>query len=167
MTRILHVDRLLELYCYDAVSGKISNKSNGRVILPSPDELVVYCYDPVDRSRKKFLYHNLAYILGSELDIPEGFKVLSLNLNEEDIRYNNLKLISKPDYTLVRCALRNLLGGLAITQHKTDKLAYRVNWYQFSKRRCIVCYDIARAQAILNRKSLDFSKTVNAYIRSI
>jgi hypothetical protein len=160
------VKRLQELYSYDLQLGEIRNRVNNRRILPDPDNGSVVCYDSLTGLRKKMLYRNLAYALGGGKFIPTQHKILPLDLDDKNIKFNNLKLVSQGIYWDIKIALRNLLGELKITQHPTDKNAHVVQWVTRKQHRTVVTYDIGNAEALKHEKALEFSKVVNQHIRS-
>lgn len=162
----LTVERLQQLYDYNPRQGEIRNRSNTRKVLPHPEDGSVVCYDPATKLRKKMLYRNLAYVLASGKFIPAKHKVLTLDLNDENIKFHNLKLVEQTVYWDIKTALRNLLGELKIMQHGADKHAYNVCWVTRHQHRTITTYDIGKAEALKQQKALEFSKIVNQHIRS-
>lgn len=162
----LTVQRLQQLYDYNPRQGEIRNKSNTRKVLPHPEDGSVVCYDPATKLRKKMLYRNLAYTLSSGKFVPSKHKVLTLDLDDENIRFTNLKLVNQSVYWDIKTALRNLLGELKIVQHGDDKHAYNVCWVTRHQHRTITTYDIGKDEKLKQEKALEFSKIVNQHIRS-
>ena len=163
----LTVARLQELYFYEMQFGEIRNRLNNRKLLPHPEDGSVVCYDPETRLRKKFLYRNLAYTLGSGQFVPSKHKILALDLDDNNIKFHNLKLLEQSVYWEIKTALKNLLGELKIVQHSKDKHAYVVKWVTRHQHREISVYDIGKAEKLRNEKMLEFSKVVNQHIRSV
>lgn len=170
LTPKITVDRLLELYTYDKEKGIITQKQLGkkvqRRIFPHPESGDVVVYDPANRVRQRFLFRHLAYVLGSQKDIPDDKRVLCHDLNDENIVFRNLKLVDKSVYRDIQIALRNLEGDMKIIQHPVDKHAYKLVWREHKAFRCTVHYDIASAEHWLNKRSLELVKFVNRHIAS-
>ena len=170
LTPKITVDRLLELYTYDKEKGIITQKQLGkkvqRRIFPHPESGDVVVYDPANRVRQRFLFRHLAYVLGSQKDIPDDKRVLCHDLNDENIVFRNLKLVDKSVYRDIQIALRNLEGDMKIIQHPVDKHAYKLVWREYKMFRSAVHYDIANAEQDLNRRALELVKFVNHHIVS-
>jgi hypothetical protein len=158
-------ERLQILYKYDKEQGLIHRQENNRRILPNPETGKVYLYDTESKLRKNLLYHNLAFVLGSGKVIPSDKKVLCLDLDNENIKFHNLKLVDRKVYTKIQVALRNLAGGLNVKQHTQDKHAYVVSWLGKSHHRNTF-YDISSANSFAQKKILEMVKFVNQHIRT-
>lgn len=156
-------ERLQSLYGYNDEQGVIFRKENNRIILPEPETGMVSLYDNSTKSRKNLLYYNLAFILGSGKVVPSDKKVLCLDLNPQNIKLRNLKLVDRTVYKEIQRALRNLAGALNIRQHPQDKHAYLVTWLEKSQHR-LVFYDISSADQFKQKKSLELVKFVNQHI---
>jgi hypothetical protein len=157
-------ERLQELLNYDSTQGLVRTKS-GRRLLPDEDKQVVV-WDHELKKRRKLLLKNLAWILGNKKEIPEGMCVLCLNLDESDLSLRNLKVIPKSSYRDIQIALRNLSGGLRITQHPEDKHAYHLIWTEYKRENRSVHYDIGSAEAHKLKKEKELIKFINQYIVS-
>ena len=164
------VNRLIELLDYDKDLGLIHQKAVGRkvkrMVLPCPETGTIIVYDPVKSLRRRMLYRNLAYVLGSGAEIPEGKKVLCHDLNEQNIKYRNLKLVDKAVYRDVLIAIRNLETDMKIVQHPKDKHAYLLVWNEYRAARQAVYYDFGEAQEAERSKALELVKFVNQHIVS-
>lgn len=164
------VERLQELLEYDKDLGVIHQKAIGRKVkrrvLPDPETGTIVVYDPVKSLRRRMLYRNLAYVLGSSAEIPQGKKVLCHNMNEQDIVFRNLKLVDKAVYRDVLIAIRNLETDMKVVQHPKDKHAYLLVWNEYRKARQSVYYDFGEAQEAERHKSLELVKFVNRHIVS-
>lgn len=164
------VNRLQELLDYDKDLGVITQKAVGRKVqrrvLPDPETGTIIVYDPVKSLRRRMLYRNLAYVLGSGAEIPEGKKVLCHDLNEQNIKYRNLKLVDKSVYRDVLIAIRNLETDMKIVQHPKDKHAYLLVWNEYRAARQVVYYDFGEAQESERQKELELVKFINQHIVS-
>ena len=159
-------ERLGELFSYDPISAIIQNRKTRRKMLPDENGLV-RAYDNDNKVEKKFLYRTLAWVLGSKQNVPEGFVVLAMDLDNNNIKFNNLKLIPKKDEVKIKLALRNLDGGLRIAPHKKDAHAYVLFWTERAGvQRQAVYYDIAAAEKAWRAKQLEYVKLINQYILS-
>ena len=165
LTPDISPERLRELYTYDQEQGAIYRKENKRRLFPHPETGVVNLYDKQTGLRKNLLYHNFAFVLGSGEIIPSDRKVLCLDLDSENIKFHNLKLVDRKVYREIQTALRNLAGGLSIRQHQHDKHAYVVTWLGNSHHQSTF-YDISSADQFRQKKSLELVKFVNQHIRT-
>jgi hypothetical protein len=164
------VSRIQELLEYDKDNGIITQKAiklkTRRRMLPDPETGTIIVYDPVKCLRRRMLYRNLAYVLGSGAEIPEGKKVLCHDLNEQNIKYRNLKLVDKAVYRDVLIAIRNLETDMKIVQHPKDKHAYLLVWNEYRAARQAVYYDFGEAQEAERQKELELVKFINQHIVS-
>jgi hypothetical protein len=165
LTPDISPERLQTLYDYDKEQGVIYRRANNRQLLPHPDTGVVALYDGESSLRKNLLYHNLAYVLGAGKIIPSTKKVLCLDLDSQNIRFHNLKLVDRKVYREIQTALRNLAGALNMKQHPHDKHAYVVTWLGGSHHKSTF-YDISSADNFRQKKSLELVKLVNQHIRT-
>jgi hypothetical protein len=90
-----------------------------------------------------------------------------MDLDENNIKWNNLKVIDKSVYKKLHSALRNIRSELRIVQHPEDKHAYLVNWIDEGKSRSNTFYEISAAETFKSAKMLEFVKTVNQHARSL
>jgi hypothetical protein len=157
-------ERLQQLLTYDSTLGVIRTERK-RKILPDESGLVTI-WDKDLKTRRKLLYKNLAWILGNKREVPDGTKVLCLNLNEEDVSLRNLKIVESSAYRDIQIALRNLNGVLRIAQHPEDKHAYHLIWSEYKKECKAVHYDIGSAEEHKRQKEKEFVKFINKYIVS-
>lgn len=166
----ISVQRMLELMHYDKEQGVITQKQLGkkmhRKVLPDPDNGAIVLYDPSTGLRQKMLYRSLAYVLGSGKPIPEGKKVLCHDLDDENIKFRNLKLVDKAAYRDVQIAIRNLEGEMKIVQHPRDKHAYLLIWKEHRRTRNSVHYDKGSADDAFREKELEMVKFINQHIVS-
>ncbi len=108
MTKI-SVEKLQELLDYDKIGGIIKVKKSGKVVLPNVNENgTCTIYDPETNSRRRLKYQTLAFILGSSSEINEGYKVLSLDMTDSNIKFQNLRLVRKDVSRAIGVVLRNL-----------------------------------------------------------
>lgn len=170
LTQSITVDRLLSLYDYDKEQGIITQKQIGkkaaRRVFAHPDSGDVTVYDPDNRVRQRFLFRHLAYVLGSQQAIPEGKRVLCHDLNDENIKYRNLKLVDKSVYRDIKIAIRNLESDMKIVQHPRDKHAYLLIWNEHKRARQAVHYDIAAAEDHKRSIEIELVKFINKHIVS-
>ena len=168
--KTIPVNRIQELYDYDKDSGTIYQKAIGRKVkrkvLPDPETDSVVVYDPVKSLRRRMLYRNLAYVLGSGAEIPDGKKVLCHDLDESNIVFRNLKLVDKAVYRDLLIAIRNLETDMKIIQHPKDKHAYMLIWKEHARQRASVHYDVGSAEEAERSKALELVKFVNKHIVS-
>jgi hypothetical protein len=89
--------------------------------------------------------------------------VLHKNLNENDYRYCNLKLISKKTQNSIKEAYRNLNGYLKLQPHPKDMFSYVLIWKENGKDKILVVQDIVVAKRMLNKLQLKYAKILNRY----
>jgi hypothetical protein len=166
-TERISVAKIQQLYDYDKMNGLITRRSTSRIVLPHPVSGDVEISDTETKKRRKFIYRNLAYLLGSGKELSANQKVFPMDLDENNIRWNNLKVIDKSVYKTLHSALRNVKGELKIQQHDSDKHAYLVQWIDEGKSRYNTFYEISAAEKFKAGKMLEFVKMINHYTRSL
>lgn len=89
--------------------------------------------------------------------------VLHKNLNEDDYRYCNLRLISKKVYNIIKEAHRNLSGALKLQPHSKDVFSYVLTWKENSKDKVLVVQDVVIAKRLYNKLQLKYAKILNKF----
>lgn len=166
-TERITVAKIQQLYDYDKIKGVITRRTTSRIVLPHPISGDVEVSDSETKKRRKFLYRNLAYVLGSNKELAEDQRVFPMDLDENNIRWSNLKVIHKSVYKTLHSALRNVRGELKIQQHNDDKHAYLVYWIDEGKSRYSTFYEISAAEQFKASKMLEFVKLINQHTRSL
>lgn len=156
----LKLDDILEYGIFD---GSFYIKKDSKVvrkIFPNEDGYLVFYRNG---KRIKLKANKVAMQLVSGKSISENKVVLHKNLDENDYRLQNLKIISKSAYLLVKEAQRNLSGALKLQPHPTDMFCYILFWKDSGKDRKSVIYDIVVAKRTYNKLQLKYAKILSKY----
>jgi hypothetical protein len=154
---------LKELIDYDIIEGSffiLKNNTRYRKIFPNEEGYLVFYKDTV---RIKLKANKTAIELVQNIIVQKDKVVLHKNLNENDYRYCNLKLISKKVHNVIKEAHRNLSGYLKLQPHHKDMFSYVLIWKENSKDRVLVVQDIVVAKRMLNKLQLKYAKILNRY----
>jgi hypothetical protein len=154
---------LKELIDYDIIEGSffiLKNNKRYRKIFPNEEGYLVFYKDTV---RIKLKANKIAIELVQNIIVQKDKVVLHKNLNENDYRYCNLKLITKKIYNTIKEANRNLSGYLKLQPHHKDMFSYVLIWKENGKDKILVVQDIVVAKRMLNKLQLKYAKILNRY----
>lgn len=155
--------KLRELIDYDILEGSffiLKNNARYRKIFPNEEGYLVFYKDS---KRIKLKANKTAIELVQNIIVQKDKVVLHKNLNENDYRYCNLRLISKKTHNSIKEAYRNLNGYLKLQPHPKDMFCYMLIWKENSKDRILVVQDIVVAKRMLNKLQLKYAKILNRY----
>ena len=154
---------LKELIDYDIIEGSffiLKNNTRYRKIFPNEEGYLVFYKDTV---RIKLKANKIAIELVQNIIVQKDKVVLHKNLNENDYRYCNLKLITKKVHNTIKEANRNLSGYLKLQPHHKDMFSYVLIWKENGKDKILVVQDIVVAKRMLNKLQLKYAKILNRY----
>lgn len=150
-------------YCKDRC--RIYRLSDGKVFAPT-DEGAVVLSEPLGAFRKRLNYARVCWVLGNKKNIPEGFKIIHINLDPFDYRLKNLKCISKDEILKVKEAKRNMEEYLTLRSHPSDRYAFLVQYSEGGKKKSECYYDISAATRRYKQLQLRFAKVLSKYHNS-
>lgn len=163
-----------DLIDYDILTGAfyiLKNNTRYRRIFPSEDGYLIFYRN---KRRIKLKANKAAIDFVNEanqgnqcntLNNPDIITkvVLHKNLNEDDYRYCNLRLISKKVYNIIKEAHRNLSGALKLQPHSKDVFSYVLTWKENSKDKVLVVQDVVIAKRLYNKLQLKYAKILNKF----
>lgn len=159
----MNISELKAIIDYDMLQGSfyiLKNNSRYRRIFPNEDGYIIFYKNS---KRLKFKANKLAIELVQNIIVQKDKVVLHKNLNENDYRYMNLRLISKKIYNTIKEAHRNLSGILKLQPHNKDVFSYVLSWKENSKDKILVVQDIVVAKRLYNKLQLKYAKILNKY----
>jgi hypothetical protein len=148
---------------YDMIEGAffiIKNNLRYRRIFPNEDGYIIFYKNG---KRLKFKANKTAIQLVQNIIVQKDKVVLHRNLNEDDYRYINLKLLPKNIYNIIKEAHRNLSGALKLQPHSKDMFSYLLIWKENSKDKVRVVQDVVIAKILYSRIQLKYAKILNRY----
>jgi len=170
-----------DLIDYDILTGAfyiLKNNTRYRRIFPSEDGYLIFyrnkrriklkankaAIDFVNESNQgnQSNQYNTSSNISDNSDIITKV-VLHKNLNEDDYRYCNLRLISKKVYNIIKEAHRNLSGALKLQPHSKDVFSYVLTWKENSKDKVLVVQDVVIAKRLYNKLQLKYAKILNKF----
>ena len=158
----MELQRINELLTYSPQTGEIHSRESNRKITPCPDGFYTI-WDNISRKKTKFKADRLAWTLGNNKKLRKNQKILHLNLNNEDNRLPNIRVVPSSVYNKVMEASKNLSGGLKITPHLTDKYNFVVSYFRDKvQKKDIVC-DIIEARRRLIVLQLQSAKVLTKF----
>lgn len=165
---IFTAEAISELVIYDAVKQRISaNNRTKRVLFENPDDCnQVTIWHTQSRKRKKFRLKTLSWILFHKQLVPEGYKVFCLDLNEDNISPDNLRLVKKELLRSIEIAIKNLSSALYYEQHPQDVHAFVLKWLSAGRQHREIHYDLAAVQARKRELELQFTRFIAKHIRT-
>lgn len=152
-----------ELIDYDVLEGSffiLKNNKRYRRIFPNEDGYLIFYKNS---KRVKLKANRLVIQLVLNIVVPKDKAVLHKNLDENDFRYCNLKLLSKTTYNLVKEAHRNLSGCLKLQPHQKDMFSYVLMWKENGKNKILVVQDVVIAKKRYNTLQLKYAKILSRY----
>lgn len=155
--------QLEEILKYDMISGEFFIKKNNeklRRIFPKEDGYIIF-YKKGTRYKLKANKVAMELVTGEKLAPNKA--ILHRNLDENDYRLQNLKVIPKTTYNLIKEAYRNLSGCLKILPHNSDVFSYVLAWRENGKDRKLVVDDFVVAKRMFNKIQLKYAKILNKY----
>lgn len=157
--------KLREILNYDPLTGAITNKKTKRLLQADHDGLVVVFCANTDGIKKKhkLKLDRIAYALAFGITPREDKRILHKNLDTSDNRLNNIDLVTRTVFLLVKEAHRNLTQCIKITNHPNDQFNYVVHWMEKNQEKQKVVHDITAARRIMLSLQLKYSKILTKY----
>lgn len=152
-----------ELIDYDIFEGSffiLKNNTRYRKIFPNEEGYLVFYKSG---RRIKLKANKVAIELVQNIIVQKDKSVLHKNLDENDYRYSNLKLISKKAHNTIKEAYRNLNGCLKLQPHSKDMFSYVLMWKENGKDKVVVVQDIVVAKRMFTKLQLKYAKILNRY----
>lgn len=154
---------LSEIIEYEILSGSFFLKKDSKVvrkIFPNEDGYLMFYRKG---KRIKLKANKVAMELISGKSIPDNKVVMHKNLDENDYRLINLKIISRSAYLAVKEAQRNLSGALKLQPHPSDMFCYILGWKDSGRDKKMVIYDIVVAKRTYNKLQLKYAKILSKH----
>lgn len=152
-----------DLLSYSALTGAFHILKEGKAfrrIFPDADGYLIF----YKKGRKyKLKANKVAVELGNALVIPKDKVVLHKNLDPEDYRLQNLKLVTRRANNTIKEAQRNLAGALKIVPHHQDMFSYTLCWREEGKDRVLVVQDIVVVRRLYTKLQLKYAKILSKY----
>ena len=155
--------KLADILEYELLSGSFFIKKDNKIIrkiFPNEDGYIIFYRKG---KRIKLKANKVAMELISGESIADNKAILHKNLDENDYRLQNLKIISRSAYLAVKEAQRNLSGALKLQPHPTDVFCYILSWKDQGKDRKSVIYDVVVAKRTYNKLQLKYAKILSKY----
>lgn len=148
---------------YEILTGRFFIKKNAdlvREIFPTEEGYLMF-YRQGKRIKLKANKVAIEIVTGDK--VPDEKSVLHKNLDENDYRLQNLKVIPRLAYLAVKEAQRNLSGALKLLPHPDDMFCYILNWKESGKDRRKVIKDVVIAKRTYNKLQLKYAKILSKY----
>lgn len=152
-----------ELIDYDVIEGSffiLKNNTRYRKIFPNEEGYLIFYKQS---KRIKLKANKAAIALVQDIIVQKDKVVLHKNLDENDYRYCNLRLISKKVHNTIKEAYRNLNGYLKLQPHHKDMFSYILIWKESGKDKILVVQDVVVAKRMLTKLQLKYAKILNRY----
>lgn len=153
---------LASLVQYLPFDGVVLKKSSSAPLVADLDGSVSL-YNPLTKKVHKIKLNKLILFISSGRILQDGEKILHRNMQEDDFRVQNLEVVDEDVYNLIREAYRNISYGIQVSMHRTDKLAYNLQWYENGVKRNRVIYDSSVANRMQVKLKLKYSKILTKY----
>lgn len=145
-------------YCRD--TGNVTSKVNHRVLSPSLD---LHYTLHVEGKKIKIKADRLCWMLGNMQTIPQGYKVLHRNMQQDDNRLRNLLVLPSSEYFTTVEAYRNLTENLSLSLHPKDKYSYLIKYKHKGASKQEIFADEIPARKRLVQLQLKMYKTLSKY----
>lgn len=147
---------------YDKFTGRFYAKTQKRKELHVNEDLYILLHHK--HKRWKVKASKLAYELGTQTKIPEGYVVLHRNLDKQDFRLCNLMLVPNTVMQQITEAHRNLSSDLKIAHHPKDIFIYVVSWVEQRQQKRKVVHDVVAARQLYTKLQLRYAKILGKYL---
>jgi len=152
-------ERLRELIEYDKENGILIVRKTGRKTFPDENgTLIVF-----DKKSYRFKYEKLCVALLNGKYLEPNERVLFKNMQKDDFRAINLKVVTKEEYLLVKEAYRNLTSGIRYDHHHKDKLQYVVQYYEDGTLKHQIIADLGKVKNVIRELRVKYSKIITKY----
>lgn len=158
----MELTRLNELLVYEPLTGEVFTRSPFRKLLPDSEDFITI-WDRETKKRTKFRVSRLCWTLGNNKKLRRNQKILHKNLDTQDNRLTNLRVIQPSIYNKIQEAAKNLRGGLKILPHHKDQFDYCVWFFDNKLYRKEQYCDIIAAQQRLLVLQLKSAKILTKY----
>lgn len=152
------------LLSYNLYKGEFHIMKNDKVkrrIFPNEDGYLIFYRNT---RRIKLKANRIAIELGTNIpEIPADCAVLHKNLDENDYRLCNLRVIDRSTFNLIKEASRNLSGALKMQVHPTEVYSYILIWKENGRERKKTIKDIVVAKRQFNKLQLKYAKILSTY----
>ncbi len=148
---------------YNALDGSFSVlRGSGvyRNVQPTEEGYLIFYRQG---TKYKLKANRIAIELGNNIIVPKDKVVLHRNLDYNDYRLQNLKLVSRKTYNEIKEARRNLTSHLKLTPHYQDMFSYLLSWRENGKDRVLVVQDIVVARRLYAKLQLKYAKILSKY----
>ena len=152
-------ERLRELIEYDKENGVLILKKTGRKVFPEENGTIII----FDQKSYRFKYEKLCMALLNGKFVQPNERVLFKNMLKDDFRANNLRLVTKEEYLLVKEAYRNLTSGIRYDHHPKDKLLYVVQHYENKYKKLQTIADLGLVKQVIRELRIKYSKIITKY----
>lgn len=156
------LQELASLVQYLPFDGVVLKKSSSAPLVPDLDGSVSL-YNPSTKKVHKIKLNKLILFISSGRILQDGEKILHRNMQEDDFRIQNLEVVDEDVYNQIREAYKNISYGIQVSMHRTDKLAYNLQWYEDGVKRNRVVYDSSVANRMQVKLKLKYSKILTKY----
>ena len=156
------LQELASLVQYLPFDGVVLKKSSSAPLVADLDGSVSL-YNPSTKKVHKIKLNKLILFISSGRILQDGEKILHRNMQEDDFRVQNLEVVDEDVYNLIREAYKNISYGIQVSMHRTDKLAYNLQWYEDGVKRNRVVYDSSVANRMQVKLKLKYSKILTKY----
>jgi hypothetical protein len=161
-TKRMQVPRLRELYSYDKLTGYVKNIRLDRRVMPDHAGFVML-FEPNTKHAQKFKLTKLCYSLETGIDCKKEDRVIQKDLNEDNYKFDNLRLMSKEEYAVYKNAFRNINGGICLKIYPLDVYSYKLYWYEDGKQCSRIVGDIVTARREEIKMKLKYTKILSRF----
>jgi hypothetical protein len=148
---------------YEMLTGAFFLKKNGKIsrrIFPTEEGYLIFYRN---NRRLKLKANKVAMELINNKPIADKKTILHKNLDENDYRLQNMKIIARSTYNAIKEAHRNLSGALKLQPHPRDMFCYILSWKEDGKDRRLVVYDVVVAKRMYNKLQLKYAKILSRH----
>ncbi len=159
----MKINQLKTFIEYEAIEGYfyiLKNNTRYRRLLPDEDGYLIFYREG---KKYKFKANKIAIELGNNIIVPKDKVVLHKNLDSNDYKLQNLRLVTRNVFNAIKEAQRNLSANLKIVPHYQDMFSYTVQWRENGKDRILVVQDIVMAKKLFTKLQLKYAKIISKW----
>ncbi len=148
---------------YDAVAGCIYNIKGTKKYELDAEYRIRY-YNKISKKQIRLKANRIAWEIFNNKELPDGFVLYHKNLDEKDIRINNIAAVPRATYAIINEALDNLDKDLKLKAHPDVPHYLILQWREDTRLKVKVIQDIVEARKQYRKLLIKYTKILSKYL---
>jgi len=134
----------------------------GRIVVPDMDGFLKFTCTVAERVIKLKAIR-VAYEMFHNTKRPNGMIVYPKDMNETNLRINNIGVLSVELWSTVKDAVHNISGGIKITPHSTNAYSFVLTYRKNGRNVQRTTHDITKALQLKRKITIESYKIATKY----